>query len=108
MKKLLPSILVATTLVCMTSCASGPRRLTRTWDDWVNQKYTQNAWLHGAVLQDVIPVYTLVGLVMTLGDVIVVNPWYFWTKDAWDNRGTGFDHVNPTDTTRSVSGYTDG
>ena len=92
MKKALSSLALATLLLTLTSCQSGPKRLARSWDDWVNQKYTENAWLHGALLQDVIPVYPIVGLFAVVGDVLFVNTWYFWTKDAWDNDGTGFTH----------------
>jgi len=88
--------------ITLSGCASGPRQLTRSWDDWVNQKYTQNAWVHGALLQDIIPVYTVVGFLATVGDVLILNPYYFWSKDAWDNKGTGYDHVNPEGAARSV------
>lgn len=91
-------------LFTLTSCASGPRRLSRNWDDWVNQKYTEGAWLNGALLQDVIPVYPVIGLVMVIGDVLFVNPYYFWTKDAWDNKGTGYDHEALEGAERSVTG----
>ena len=101
-KKLLGAMVLAVAVCAFSSCQSGPRRLTRNWDDWVNQKYTENAWLHGAVLQDIVPAYPLVGLVMAIGDILVVNPYYFWSKDAWDNKGTGYDHVNPTGAERSV------
>ncbi|MEW6072497.1 MAG: hypothetical protein AB1726_07890 [Planctomycetota bacterium] len=105
-KNLFADLALALCLGLATSCASGPRRLSRTWDDYVNQKYTENAWVHGALLQDILPVYTLVGFVMTIGDVLFVNPYYFWTKDAWDNKGTGYDHVNPKDAEKTVTGYT--
>lgn len=84
-------------------CASGPKRLSRSWDDHVNQKYSENAWVHGALLQDLLPVYPLVGVVAGIGDVFV-NFYWFWTQDAWDNRGTAFEHKQPTNTQRKVSG----
>ena len=59
MKKILCGLALA--LLMLTACQSGPRRLTRSWDDWVNQKYTENAWVHGALLQDILPVYPIVG-----------------------------------------------
>jgi len=84
-------------VLCSTlGCIAGPRRLSRGWDDTVNDLYSQNAWLHGALLQDIVPIYPIVGLVMFVGDVLILNPWYFWTEDAWDNDGTGFTHQDPT------------
>ena len=106
MKKLFGIALLACSL-SLVSCQSGPKRLSRTWDDWVNQKYTENAWLNGALLQDIIPVYGLVGFVMFVGDWLILDPYYFWSKDAWDNHGTGYDHTNPTGAMRTVTGYTD-
>ncbi len=94
-------------LTLMSSCNSGPNRLSRSWDDKTNQLYTEGAWVHGALLQDILPVYPLVGLVMKIGDAIIINPYVFWTKDAWDNKGTGFDHVNPEGAERTVAGYSD-
>ena len=88
-----------------TSCMTGPFRLSRTWDDMWNQNFTENAWLDGAILGTIIPVYPLVGWVMTLGDVIVVNTYHFWAKDAWDNRGTGFNHKSLSGASKSVTGW---
>lgn len=104
-KKLLGSLAVVVALSSLSSCVSGPNRLYRTWDDWVNQKYTEDAWLHGALLQNVVPVYPIVGYFMAIGDVIVVNPYHFWFHDAWDNVGTGFDHEQLVGAERSVAGY---
>ncbi len=105
MKKCLAVLVLALAIIPMTGCNSGPKRLSRTWDDWTNQAYTENAWVHGALLQDVIPVYPIVGFFMAIGDILVVNPWYFWSSDAWDNNGTGYDHVNPEGTDKTVTGY---
>lgn len=105
-KHLITACALALSLGVLSSCMSGPHRLSRTWDDHVNQKYTESAWLHGALLQDILPVYPLVGFVMTIGDVLFVNTYTFWAKDAWDNKGTGYDHVNPTGTDKIVTGYT--
>jgi hypothetical protein len=98
--------LIATLLAAAagSACQSGPKRLTRSWDDWVNNRYTENAWLHGAVLQDIFPVYGLVGLFATIGDVLVVNPYYFWSSDAFDNQGTGFVHDQVPASAKQVEG----
>jgi hypothetical protein len=106
MKKLLAAAILATSATVLSGCMSGPMRLTRTWDDYVNQKYTESSWIHGALLQDILPVYPIVGFVMSLGDVIVMNPIQFWGKDAWDGKGTGYDHKNPEGAERTVTGYT--
>lgn len=103
MKKFLGIAALALTLSFMTSCNSGPKRISRSWDDWVNQKYTENSWVHGALLQDVLPVWSIVGLFAALGDILVLNPYYFWTEDAWDGKGTGFIHENPVGAERTVA-----
>jgi hypothetical protein len=105
MRKTLATMALLGALMFTTSCVTGPYRLSRTWDDYYNQKYTESAWLHGVLLAEIIPVYPIVGWFMTLGDVIVVNTWTFWSKDAWDNHGTGFNHKALTGATRSVTGY---
>ena len=66
MKKTLGLPLAVSTLVLMSSCYSGPRRLSNAWNDWTNQKYSENAWMH-AVLSDIIPVYPIVGFAAALG-----------------------------------------
>lgn len=106
-KKLLGAMLLACSLSLVSGCNSGPKRLTRTWDDWTNQKYTENAYVHGMLLQDILPVYPLVGFVMAVGDLLIVNPYYFWAKDVWDGNGTGYNHTNPLDAERTVTGYMD-
>lgn len=90
-------------LFVSTACASGPKRLGRSWDDHVNQKYTENAWVHGALLQDILPVYGFVGLLAGLGDAFV-NVYYFWSTDAWDNKGTGYEHKTLAGADKTVSG----
>jgi len=104
MKKLVTSTILAASLFLVVGCASGPRRLSRNWDTWVNQKYTESSWLHGALLQDVLPVYPIVGVVMGIGDLLIVNPYYFWSKDAWDGKGTGYDYRAVQGAERTVTG----
>ena len=89
-----------------TSCQSGPKRFQRTWDDHVNQAYSENAWVHGALLQDVIPVYPIVGLFALIGDSFY-NFYYFWWNDAWDNKGTSYTHKSVDGTDKLVAGCTD-
>jgi len=107
MKRFLLTALLAATTLATTSCIGGPSRLRRNWDGWVNQKYSEDAWIHGALLQSVLPVYPFVGAVMAMGDTIVLNPWVFWSEDAWDGRGTAYEFKQPTGATRVVTGWKD-
>ena len=104
MKKTLFRSAALASLLLAASCVSGPRRLSRNFDTWTNQKYTENAWLHGALLQDVLPVYPIFGFVCAIGDWLIVNPYTFWTKDAWDNKGTGYEYKNPEGAEKVVTG----
>ena len=104
-KKLTCASVLALALMT-TSCQSGPKRLSRTWDDWVNQKYSESAWIHGAVLQDIVPVYPIVGLFAGFCDGFY-NLYYFWGKDAWDNKGTSFTHKAVTGSDKLVAGCSD-
>jgi hypothetical protein len=38
---------------------------------------------------------------MGVGDLFY-NMFYFWGEDAWDNNGTGFNHDNPANTTKTT------
>ena len=102
LKKALATCALAGVLSLTSGCIAGPNQLGRTWDDWVNQKYTEDSWIHGALLQNILPIYPLVGAVLTYADVLVLNTYYFWSEDVWDRSGTGFDHENPTGATRTV------
>ncbi len=104
MKKILCASALTGALLVLSSCQSGPKRLTRTWDDWVNQKYSESAWVHGALLQDILPVYPIVGFFAAVGDILFVNTYYFWTDDAWDNQGTGFNHKQIEGAEKVVAG----
>jgi len=92
----------ATAALAMSSCNSGPKQLTRTWDTWVNEKYSDNAYIHGLVLQDLLPVYPIVGFFAMFGDWLVLNPYYFWTEDVWDGKGTAYTYENVEGAERSV------
>lgn len=102
MKKTLGLALVVGALLMSSGCYSGPRRLSHAWDDWTQQKYAENAWMH-AVLSDIIPVYPFVGFVAAIGDAFY-NMYYFWGKDAWDNKGTAYVHKNPEGAAKTVAG----
>ena len=103
---LLTAALTATTLVT-TSCIAGPSRLRRNFDTWVNQQYSEDAYIHGALLQNILPAYPLGSLIATAGDLIIMNPWVFWSKDAWDRKGTAYEYRQPVGATRVVTGWKD-
>ena len=42
-------------------------------------------------LRDIIPIYPIIGFFAGAIDWLFVNPWYFWTNDAWTNRGTTYE-----------------
>ncbi|MCA8981596.1 MAG: hypothetical protein H6831_01675 [Planctomycetes bacterium] len=102
-KSILGGLAVAFALSFTTGCNSGPNRVQYTWDTWRDTKYSENAWIHGALLQDVIPVYPFVGFIAAIGDVLIFNPVQFWGTDAWDNTGTVFTKTNVEGATRTVS-----
>ena len=104
MRKSLSVLALTAAAAVLSGCNSGPKRLSRSWDDWTNQKYTESAWVHGALLQDILPVYPIVGVFAAIGDWLIVNPYYFWSDDAWDNDGTGFEHVQVTGAAKTVAG----
>lgn len=87
-KTLLGLALVAAT--GLTSCMAGPHQLSRTVDDWDGQLYTQSPWLNAAL--QVVPVIPIARGLAGFVDFFTVDGWYFWTKDAWDGKGTGFKH----------------
>lgn len=94
MKRALLLVGLAALPLVTTSCMSGPKRLSRTWDNYVNQKYSEDSLIHGALLQDIFPVYGIVGFVAAIGDALFYNPYYFWSRDAWERNGTAFDYVD--------------
>jgi hypothetical protein len=102
-RKMSAGLLAAVLVASLTGCVCGPSRLSRTWNDYVNQKYSENAWIHGAVLQEILPVYGLVGFVAAFGDLFA-NIYYFWSEDAFDNRGTAFEHDPVEGAVRTVKG----
>ncbi len=102
-KTLLASTLAAFCLTFASSCASGPNRVSYSWDQWRDQKYSESSWIHGALLQDIIPVYGLVGLFAAAGDYLIFNPVAFWSKDAWDSKGTVYVKQPVENPTRIVT-----
>ena len=91
MKKIVLVVLVvALVAFTFTSCYSGPHQLARTVDDWDAQLYTDSPWIN-AVLH-IVPVIPLARFGAGLGDFLATDAYFFWFKDAWDGKGTGFKH----------------
>ena len=80
----------AATLGLLASCVAGPHQLRRPVDDWDHKFYTSNPWI-GAVMS--VFVWPFVGFGAAIGDFFVVDAYHFWFKDAWDGKGTGFEHL---------------
>jgi len=74
-----------------SGCFAGPHQLQRSVDDWDAKLYTENPWVDAALW--VVPVIPLANMFAMVGDVLVTDAWTFWTKDAWDGKGTGFQHM---------------
>jgi hypothetical protein len=101
-RKLLGTLVLLGALTVASGCYSGPKRLQRTWDDYENKAYVENAWLSGVL--GVVPAYPLVMFGAMIGDAFY-NFYYFWFVDAFDeNTGTAYIHENPTGARKSVSG----
>ena len=94
----LGGLLLATTL--FTGCFAGPHQLKRTVDDWDQDIYIKSPWL-SAVLW-VVPAFPLANFGASIGDFFVTDAYHFWFKDAWDGKGTAFEHFVPTATDGSL------
>ncbi len=95
MKKVAVLMIVVLLAVSLTGCF-GPRKLTRGFDDWLNQEYVNQPWLVGNVISA-----ALIGIAFWVTGVIdaVIDLYYFWVEDAWPfgkGVGTPFTHKNPT------------
>ncbi|MBX3464693.1 MAG: hypothetical protein KF830_16105 [Planctomycetes bacterium] len=90
---------LATGLLALTfsACVAGPHQLRRTVDDWDHSLYVNSPWFD--VLLWVVPVIPAAYVGAIACDFLVGDAWAFWTDDAWDGAGTGFEHfpVEPTD-----------
>jgi hypothetical protein len=96
--KRIASALVLAVAASLTSCVSGPHQLARTVDDLDQKSYINSPWIN-AVLH-IVPAFPLAKFGAAVGDFFVTDAYSFWFKDAWDNKGTGFEHFKQT--------YTDG
>ena len=79
MKALLAVAIALVVVVGLGGCW-GPQKVTRTFDDWLNDGYTGSPWLYGNTLS-----YMAWGAGF-LGTNLVdagINAYYFWARDAW-------------------------
>ena len=77
--------------VSLGSCAAGPHQLRRTVDDWDHKIYVNSPWLDAALwIVPAIPISTVIAMTF---DFFITDAWAFWSDDAWDGSGTGFEHL---------------
>lgn len=97
MPKLLAKLAVIALAVTVAGCLAGPQQLQRSVDDWDRKTYVNSPWFAASLwIVPVVPVAKAGAFVL---DVTVGNAYAFWFHDAWDGKGTGFQHaeVVPTD-----------
>jgi len=93
MKKLALTLALGATAL-LPSCFAGPHQLCRTVDDWDQKTYISSPWLSAALW--VIPVFPLAKFGAGITDFLVGDAYAFWFKDAWDGKGTGYEHFAQT------------
>jgi hypothetical protein len=86
------AIAVGALALGLSSCLAGPKQLTRSLDNWDQKLYIDNPWIDGILW--VVPVFPLAYYGASFGDFFI-NGYYFWVKDAWDMKGTGFKYYQP-------------
>ncbi len=92
MRKFITSLaLGAVATLSMTSCSAGPHQLRRTVDDWDHKMYVNSPWVDGVLW--FVPVIPLASFVASIGDFFVTDAYCFWFHDAWDQKGTGYEHL---------------
>lgn len=96
MQKVALVLFVLVFAVAASGCF-GPHKLTRQYDDWLNQQYVDNPWVVGNIVS---AAFIGVGYAVTsIVDFLVLNTIDFWGTSAWPfgpNKGTPFNHKNPT------------
>jgi hypothetical protein len=78
-------------ILALAACAAGPHQLRRSIDDWDHKSYV-NSPLWNAALW-VVPVFPVCYAGAFVGDFLITDAWCFWGEDAWDGKGTGFEHL---------------
>ncbi len=87
MKKVALLMVIVMVLVAGFGCY-GTRSVTRSLDDWGNEMQTTNAWLAQPVGWFVIPIAQFFTMIYDG----VIDTYYFWSENAWSNRGTPYVH----------------
>lgn len=97
MRKIIASLALASLAFSFTSCTAGPHQLARSVDDWDQKNYVASPWINGIL--HFVPVIPLAHFAASIGDFFVTDAYAFWLNDAWDGKGTAYDHhkVAPTD-----------
>ena len=83
------------------SCAAGPHQLRRSVDDWDHKLYVESPWLNGVL--HFVPVIPVLTVGASIGDFFIGDAYSFWINDAWDGKGTGYQHYVPTPTDGAMS-----
>jgi len=98
MKRLALISLAAVILLVPISGCHGPQKLSRSLDEWVNERYIEHPWFVGNTLAHVLLI-AATALTWTVDSFI--NIYYFWVDDAkpfGTGKGTAypFKAVTPT------------
>ena len=93
MKKIAVVSLILIVCTASSGCL-GPMKVTRSYDDWLNQSYVDSPWLVGNIVSATV---LSAGFVFAwIIDTLIVNPIDFWSKSAppfgKQGNGTPFDH----------------
>ena len=75
----------------LASCTAGPHQLRRSIDDWDHKSYVNSPWWNATLW--IVPVMPVCYLGAFALDSLITDPWAFWFEDAWDGKGTGFEHL---------------
>jgi hypothetical protein len=92
MRKLSIALVAAIALSTAQGCG-GPYYVTGSVRDFYTQKYGESPWLWGNVIVN--GLYMFAYGVCNFVDVVALNTYYFWLKDAQpfgDGKGTVYEH----------------
>lgn len=78
-------------VACLGACAAGPHQLRRSIDDWDHKSYVNSPWWNATLWLTMVMPVCYAGAFC--GDFLITDPYVFWFEDAWDGKGTGFDHL---------------
>lgn len=78
-------------VTCLCACAAGPHQLRRSVDDLDQKTYVNSPWWNATLW--LVPVFPVAYVGAFVADCLITDPWAFWFEDAWDGKGTGFEHL---------------